>query len=310
MWFGFQTSVWTLFFLVNLFTAHRLSPQEVSIAYLVQYGCLLIPYLAPLTYWGLSKINRGYGTLEHPHAPSDLAMRTSVLSLIAMAMEGYLYWALPIWDELPVSFTLVWLCTFPTLPIWALFSQKIKTVLEQNQTLGIFDKISNWLREREYRYLKSVYRDATQFKGLDLDLRDDLVRSYGILLHSTYQSLQNGKWYKEESHAIRRVYRQWVGSLDRLEEEEIIAEELINLQEKIVDTLGSLLYDLSATQRFDDSDAPSLTVILETLVEVVQHPLPTSLHHDSILSANLQDGYQAVEALVIWIAFLLHAFCI
>jgi hypothetical protein len=309
IWMSIQVLVWLTSFLTHLFTFHRLLPEQIVVAYLLNLSCLLIPTLTPLIFAQFK------GFKIDLHRLNSVDKRRYLLGLNLLSSIGALmlwiqgYNTSPVWQETTRYSWFTFVFIPPWLPMWTFFQSFISQRKSRHllNHLGIFERLAQWLSTKESQYLASIYERVNRARHLPQDLRQELIESCATLIESTYDALRQGRWYEEERHAIRRVYRQWVSGLERIEEEEEIAEELAYLQEQVLDTLGSLLYDLSATGRFDQQRIQDIDSILTSLIRILHLPNPNTINHHHSSAQELQSCYESLYDLCTWLIHQLIA---
>lgn len=309
LWIGIQLLAWTSSFLIHLFLYHRLLPSQVVSAYLLNLACLLMPSALPLLYASMSKWR------DQPQERSLKAMvAVSILGTVtSMGAWLYLYSTSPVWNETTRYSWFTFIFIHPWLPMFALLKERANDPQEATvsrwQMETLFTKIQAWLQRAESISLQNAYELAHKANPLEFELRVELIKSCARLMELTIEDIKNGRWYEEEGHALQRIYRQWVGISDREAEEQELIEELGYLLEHLLDTLGSLLYDVSVTKRFGDQSLsfgdetplaklPYVEVILTTMVRIVQLPHPNNLGPHKGVSLVLDSLYQSLEHLI------------
>ena len=316
LWMATQALVWCIALLTHLFTFHRMLPDQILIAYLFNLACLFLPHLVPLLYLCGARLKMGssLGELSSPSYPKSLMWLSVLGSLGGLSMWAYFFRNDPIWEE-TIRFSWGTVAFIPPwIPFWALrLRAKERTLTVKGRTRqriataeAPFDRLAQLLKQKERDYLSSVYDSASKMKPYEQLMRHELVLGCATLIESTYDRLKNGQWYEEEEHAIRRVYRQWIGGQEAIDEAAETSNELLYLQEHVMDALGSLLHDMILERdRFKVRSFQDVKVLIDSITRIALLPRP-KVNDGGNAYEELVKCYQAIEALTLYILNGLH----
>jgi hypothetical protein len=316
LWMATQVLVWCVALLTHLFTFHRMLPDQILVAYLFNLLCLFLPHLVPLLYLCGARLKTGnsLGGLSSPSYPKSLMWLSLLGSLGGLSMWAYFFRNDPIWEE-TIRFSWGTVAFIPPwIPVWALrlrakdHTLRVKGRRRQRVATAEapFDRLAQLLKQKERDYLSSVYDSASRMKPYEQLMRHELILGCATLIESTYDRLKNGQWYEEEEHAIRRVYRQWIGGQEAIDEEAETSNELLYLQEHVMDALGSLLHDMILERdRFKVRSFQDVKVLIDSITRIALLPRP-KVDDGGSAYEELVKCYQAIEALTLYILNMLH----
>ncbi len=294
----------------HLFINHKMLPWHVTSAYLVDLAIIIMP---AFILWLGSNFTKGQNETS-PVSKSWLIL--NFVGLVTLSALAFKLWFKPFIEieslltlpKVPRDYRawLIWLSP-PTLALWQLLITDLKKGMlkrsmnqaedlsspetldsdSPNERFSILRKIESFLQNLEEQLVSSVYQKTTQKRLFEFRYQSTMILNLAKIIEHSFERLRNGEWFHEEKHALSRVKSELLSKTHAQADHKLeVIEELSETLEDALDTLGSLLHDLTLTTHLlsptDGTDEkslelppnPKLSVIIEALCQIAKYPLP------------------------------------
>ena len=333
-WPGLILAGWFLTLTFHLFVHHKALPLNLMLAYLIDLGIVLSPSLLVLfIHWFLDIEKKTKEPLVHFWVNISLLSFSSAIAVWAWFNVPTLTSSVmsPLFELRTYRAWLLWFIC-PMLPLWRLLrpwlkQRSVKRIQKESDEnlassvrFSVLRRMESFLQRLEEQLVSSVYQKTTRGRLFEFSYQSTMILNLAKIVETSFERLRNGEWFHEERHALSRVRSEVLSKTHpQANHRAEITEELCAMLESSLDTLGSLLHDLTLTKLLplDENEAqprshlydrrrqlttppnPNIEIVIEALCLIATYPLPEPIESSDLLSPTASDRLYACHGEVI-----------